>query len=42
VCVFEYLIRYWGVVGYWEGFFGGRRKCRECRSRIRKAGIGWW
>lgn len=42
VLVFEYLIRYWGVVGYWEGFFGGRHKCAKCRNRIRQAGVGWW
>ncbi len=35
VIVFEYLIKFWGIVGYWEGFIAGFNKCRECRKRLR-------
>ncbi|WP_189523634.1 glycosyltransferase [Nostoc sp. PA-18-2419] len=35
ILVFEYLIKFWGVVGYWEGFLSGLQHCQECRHRLR-------
>ena len=35
ILFFEYLIKFWSVVGYWEGFLSGLQQCRECRQRLR-------
>jgi glycosyltransferase involved in cell wall biosynthesis len=35
ILFFEYLIKFWSVVGYWEGFFSGLQQCQECRERLR-------
>jgi GT2 family glycosyltransferase len=35
VIVFEYLTKFWGIVGYWEGFLAGFNKCQQCRKRLR-------
>lgn len=34
---FEYLIKFWSVVGYWEGWLTGGRRCQNCRARLRQA-----
>lgn len=39
VVVFEYLTKFWGVVGYWEGFVRGFKQARGCRERLRRAGV---
>ncbi len=31
-----------GVIGYWEGFFGGRKRCRPCRRRMAELNIRRW
>jgi len=31
---FEYLTKFWGVVGYWEGFLSGFKNCHQCRHRL--------
>ncbi|MGA7931975.1 MAG: hypothetical protein WCA35_00195, partial [Kovacikia sp.] len=36
---FEYVTKFWGVVGYWEGFFAGLRTCWECRERLRQPNL---
>lgn len=33
--VLEYLIKFWSVVGYWEGFLSGFKHCQQCRDRLR-------
>ncbi|MEQ8384390.1 MAG: glycosyltransferase [Coleofasciculus sp. A1-SPW-01] len=33
--VFEYIIRVWGVIGYWQGFVWGFKRCKQCRERLR-------
>ncbi len=35
IVLFEYLIKFWSVVGYWEGFFAGIKHCQEGRERLR-------
>jgi cellulose synthase/poly-beta-1,6-N-acetylglucosamine synthase-like glycosyltransferase len=35
IVLFEYLIKFWSVVGYWEGFLAGRKHCQEGRERLR-------
>ncbi|MBE9127553.1 MULTISPECIES: glycosyltransferase [unclassified Coleofasciculus] len=32
---FEYLIKFWGLVGHWQGFISGFKHCHECRKRLR-------
>jgi glycosyltransferase involved in cell wall biosynthesis len=39
VVVFEYLTKFWGIVGYWEGWRLGSQKMRDCRERLRRAGV---
>lgn len=39
ILFFEYLIKFWSVVGYWEGFLSGLKHCQECRKRLRSLGI---
>jgi hypothetical protein len=34
ILVFEYLIKFWSVLGYWEGFLSGFKQCQECRDRL--------
>lgn len=34
IFVFEYLTKFWSVVGYWEGFLSGFKHCQECRQRL--------
>jgi glycosyltransferase involved in cell wall biosynthesis len=36
IVLFEYLIKFWSVVGYWEGFFVGIKHCQEGRERLRR------
>jgi glycosyltransferase involved in cell wall biosynthesis len=35
IVFFEYLIKFWSIVGYWEGFLSGLKHCQECRERLR-------
>jgi glycosyltransferase involved in cell wall biosynthesis len=39
IVFFEYLIKFWSVVGYWEGFLSGLKHCQECRERLRSLEI---
>lgn len=39
IVFFEYLIKFWSVVGYWEGFLSGLKHCQECRERLRRQKI---
>lgn len=39
ILFFEYLIKFWSVVGYWEGFLSGLKHCRECRERLQRLEI---
>jgi hypothetical protein len=32
---FEYLTKFWGNIGYWDGFFSGLNRCQDCRTRLR-------
>ena len=34
VILFEYLTKYWGIIGYWKGFLAGAKHCTECRERL--------
>ncbi len=36
IVLFEYLIKFWSVVGYWEGFLAGIKHCQEGRERLRR------
>ncbi len=42
VTVFEYAVKYAGVMGYWNGYLTGGRRCAETRSRLRAAGVPKW
>jgi glycosyltransferase involved in cell wall biosynthesis len=35
IVLFEYLIKFWSVVGYWEGFLSGIKHCKAGRERLR-------
>jgi len=41
LAVLDYLSRWYGLVGYVRGLITGYSKCRQCRARLRAAGIGW-
>jgi cellulose synthase/poly-beta-1,6-N-acetylglucosamine synthase-like glycosyltransferase len=32
---FEYLTKFWGNIGYWDGFLAGGKQCQDCRTRLR-------
>lgn len=34
IAVFEYAIKFWSIVGYWEGFWRGLKHCNQCRERL--------
>lgn len=34
ILLFEYAIKFWGIVGYWNGFIAGAKNCAECRERL--------
>ncbi len=34
IAVFEYAIKFWSIVGYWEGFFRGFKYCYQCREKL--------
>ena len=36
ILIFEYLTKFWSVVGYWEGFLAGLKHCQECRARLHR------
>jgi hypothetical protein len=42
VAALDYATRLWALRGYLEGLRHGAKCCRECRQRVRAAGIGWW
>lgn len=33
--LFEYITKFWGVIGYWQGFVLGLKQCQESRKRLR-------
>jgi cellulose synthase/poly-beta-1,6-N-acetylglucosamine synthase-like glycosyltransferase len=35
--IFEYMTKFYSLLGYWEGFFFGSKNCRECRKRLRQS-----
>ncbi|WP_414530437.1 glycosyltransferase family 2 protein [Nodularia chucula] len=35
VLQFEYYVKFWGILGYWNGFILGTKKCHHCRERLR-------
>jgi len=35
VILFEYATKFWGLVGYWNGFRLGFEKCEQCRNRLK-------
>lgn len=42
VPAFELGVRYNGVLGYWQGFFGGRARCRACREKMAALKVPRW
>ena len=36
--LFDYVIKLWGIIGFWEGWLLGGQQCVECRRRLREAG----
>jgi len=39
---FEYMVKFYGVLGYWRGFLYGYKHCKKCRDRLRGAKINLW
>lgn len=35
IVLFEYATKFWGIVGYWNGFRLGFEKCEQCRNRLK-------
>lgn len=32
--IFEYLIKIWSLIGFWEGYFHGQKNCSNCRLSL--------
>jgi GT2 family glycosyltransferase len=39
---FELAVRCYGILGFWEGFFYGRKHCRSCRERMVALKVPRW
>ncbi len=39
---FELGVRYHGVVGFWQGFFHGRKHCQKCREKMAALNVPRW
>jgi glycosyltransferase involved in cell wall biosynthesis len=35
-------VRAQGVIGFWQGYFAGRKQCRACRDRMAALGVPRW
>ena len=40
--LFDYATKWSALRGYWRGWWQGRRRCRDCRRRLRQAGVSPW
>ena len=38
--IFEYLIKIWSLIGFWEGYFYGKQHCSDCRLALAKVSEG--
>ena len=38
--IFEYLIKIWSLIGFWEGYLYGKQHCSDCRLALAKISEG--